>query len=268
MSSPGTQKNSSPTAIQPVFVVDEDTASIHSATAAWDDERGIVALRRYYELRDEAESAVTESKRVWIDTPFSLFALQCRCFPMNECILSDIFIGFDPPKHPAGMQALLEHSVQNYGPLPSELRPKRVRSRTSSRASPYPSTRALKAAAASPELITKKQDNVYRNATSSPLGDVLPHANLMTASPASKPFSPLIEEPKRENAWGPAATRPRVGSTARRTALGWAKRSNGKTPTKLKENTPKMNMTCVWFFCLFFVFLLERLMCFVGTANL
>ncbi|KAK0244974.1 hypothetical protein EDD85DRAFT_1348 [Armillaria nabsnona] len=227
MSSPGTQKNNSPTAIQPVFVVDEDTASIHSATAAWDDERGIVALRRYYELRDEAESAVTESKRVWIDTPFSLFALQC----------------FDPPKHPAGMQALLEHSVQNYGPLPSELRPKRVRSRTSSRASPYPSTRALKAAAASPELITKKQDNVYRNATSSPLGDVLPHANLMTASPASKPFSPLIEEPKRENAWGPAATRPRVGSTARRTALGWAKRSNGKTPTKLKENTPKMNMT-------------------------
>ncbi|PBK61490.1 hypothetical protein ARMSODRAFT_1025623 [Armillaria solidipes] len=227
MSSPGTQKNSSPTAIQPVFVVDEDTASIHSATATWDDERGIVALRRYYELRDEAESAVTESKRVWIDTPFSLFALQC----------------FDPPKHPAGMQALLKHSIQNYGPLPSELRPKRVRSRTSSRASPYPSTRVLKAAAASPELITKQQDNVYRNATSSPLGDVLPHVNVMTASPASKPFSPLIEEPKRENAWGPAATRPRVGSTARRTALGWAKRSNGKTPTNLKENTPKMNMT-------------------------
>ncbi|KAK0448447.1 uncharacterized protein EV420DRAFT_843673 [Desarmillaria tabescens] len=226
MSSPGTHKSSSPTAIQSVFVVDEDTASIHSATTTWDDERGIVALRRYYELREEVESTVTESKRVWIDTPFSLFALQC----------------FDPPRHPAGMQALLEHSVQNYGPLPSELRPKRVRSRTSSRASPYPSTRALKAAAASPELITKKEDDVYRNATSSPLGDI-PHANIMTASLASKPFSPSIEELKRETAWGPAAIRPRVGSTARRTALGWAKRSNGKTPTDLKENTPKMNMT-------------------------
>lgn len=225
MFSSGTQKNSSPTAIRPVFVVDEDTTSIHSATTAWDDKRGIVALRRYYELRDEAESAVTESKRVWIDTPFSLFALQC----------------FDPPKHPAGMQALLKHSIQNYGPLPSELRPKRVRSRTSSRASPYPSTRVLKAAAASPELITKQQDNVYRNATSSPLGDVLPHANVMTVSSASKPFSPLIEDPKRESAWGPAATRPRVGSAARRTVLG-AKKNNGKTPN-LKENTSKMNMT-------------------------
>ncbi|KAK0475256.1 hypothetical protein IW261DRAFT_1422569 [Armillaria novae-zelandiae] len=226
MSFPGAQKNNSPTAIKPVFVVDADTASIHSATVTWDDERGIVALRRYYELRDEAESTVTESKRVWIDTPFSVFALQ----------------GFDPPKHPAGMQALLEHSIQNYGPLPSELRPKRVRSRTSSRASPYPSTRVLKAAA-SPELITKEQDNVYRNATSFPLGDVLPHANMMTVSPASKPFSPLIEDPKRENAWGPAATRPRVGSAARRAVHGWAKRNNGKTPTKLKENTSKMNMT-------------------------
>ncbi|KAK0232546.1 hypothetical protein IW262DRAFT_1725 [Armillaria fumosa] len=227
MSSPDTQKNSGPAAIQPVFVVDEDTASIHSPTATWDDERGILALRRYYELRDEAESAVTESKRVWIDTPFSLYALQC----------------FDPPKHPAGMQALLEYSIQHYGPLPSELRPKRVRSRKSSRASPYPSTRVLKAAA-SPELITKQQDNVYRNATSSPLRDVLPHADMMTVSPASKPFCPLIEDPQQENAWGPAATRPRVGSTARRTgtALGWAKRNNGKTPTKLKENTSKMNM--------------------------
>ena len=36
------------------------------------------------------------------------------------------------------MQALLEHSQKNYGPLPSDLRPRRIRSRTSSRASPYP----------------------------------------------------------------------------------------------------------------------------------
>ncbi len=39
------------------------------------------------------------------------------------------------------MQALLKHSVQSYGPLPSELRPRRVRSFTSSRPSPYPSNR-------------------------------------------------------------------------------------------------------------------------------
>jgi len=78
-SSPNPQsKKSSPTAIQSVYVVDADTASIHSNESFWDDERGIVALRKYYDLRDEAESAVSESKRVWIDTPFSIYALQSK----------------------------------------------------------------------------------------------------------------------------------------------------------------------------------------------
>jgi hypothetical protein len=64
-----------------VFIVDAETASINST---WDDERGIVALRKYYALRDEAEEAVTESKLVWQDTPFSLFAVQCEYpFPDN-----------------------------------------------------------------------------------------------------------------------------------------------------------------------------------------
>lgn len=44
----------------------------------WDDDRGIIALRRYYELRDEAEYTVTESKRTWADTAFSVYALQCK----------------------------------------------------------------------------------------------------------------------------------------------------------------------------------------------
>ncbi|KAI0357590.1 hypothetical protein OH77DRAFT_1519472 [Trametes cingulata] len=75
-----------------------------------------------YALREEAQETVKESRRVWADTPFSIFAVQ----------------SFQPPKEPAVMQAMLEHSQKNYGPLPSELRPHRVRSRTSSRASPYP----------------------------------------------------------------------------------------------------------------------------------
>jgi serine/arginine repetitive matrix protein 2 len=68
------------------------------------------------------------------------------------------------------------------------------------------------------------------------------NTNLMPAAPsleALKPFSPLFVdvEPKRENAFGLApAVRPRVGSTARRTALGWTKRSTGKSSTDLKEN--------------------------------
>ena len=44
--------------------------------AAWDDEHEITTLRKYYALWDEAENVVVESKRIWLDTPFSLFALQ------------------------------------------------------------------------------------------------------------------------------------------------------------------------------------------------
>jgi hypothetical protein len=102
-----------------------------TGTSVWDDERGIVALRKYYALKDEAQDTVTESKRQWLDTPFSVFAVQT----------------FQPPRHHAGMQALLEHSVQNYGPLPSELRPRRMRSQTQSRPSPYPQARISKVVA-------------------------------------------------------------------------------------------------------------------------
>lgn len=77
-----TEKTSSPTQSQPVFIVESDTASIHSnpeeSMSFWDDERGIIALRRYYALQDEVQSTVTESKRIWSDTPFSIFAVQCE----------------------------------------------------------------------------------------------------------------------------------------------------------------------------------------------
>ena len=80
--SPAQSKRSSPTTRQPVFVVDSDTVSVHSKPeeSTWDDEHGITTLRKYYALRDEAETTVVESKRTWLDTPFSLFALQSRCF--------------------------------------------------------------------------------------------------------------------------------------------------------------------------------------------
>jgi hypothetical protein len=74
-------KKSSPTTRQPDFVVDSDTISIHSKPeeSTWDDEHGITTLRKYYALRDEAENVAVESKRTWLDTPFSLFALQSTC---------------------------------------------------------------------------------------------------------------------------------------------------------------------------------------------
>lgn len=60
-----------------VFVVDPETSSVDSVSL-WDDDKGITALRKYYALRDEAQDAVNESQRVWSDTPFSIFAVQCK----------------------------------------------------------------------------------------------------------------------------------------------------------------------------------------------
>lgn len=61
-----------------VYVVNSDTESIYCIdnVNAWDDERGIVALRKFYHLKDEAQTTVQESQRTWLDTPFSMFAVQ------------------------------------------------------------------------------------------------------------------------------------------------------------------------------------------------
>ncbi|KAJ3972631.1 hypothetical protein EV361DRAFT_970780 [Lentinula raphanica] len=203
-------KKSSPTAIQPVFIVDPtDNASIHSLES-WDEEHGIVAMRRYYELRSEAEYTVSEN--------------------------------FDPPRHPSGMKALLASSVENYGPLPSDLRPRRRR--TSSRPSPYPQGRTIRVSL-SPEYprpnFVKETSSWTSNATQSPpLREVTANPNIAFDSPAPNPlinkkvFSRQTNSPekvmqKRDN------VRPRVPSTTRRNALGWTKRS-AKASSELKEN--------------------------------
>jgi hypothetical protein len=209
----------------------------------YDDERGIVALRRYYALRHEAEDTLTASKRIWTDTPFSLYALQ----------------EFEPPTNPEGMQALLEHSVQNYGPLPSELGPRRVRSRTGSRASPYQRT--------SPGTVMSAHRVFVASAKQHPLAlqAVEVNSNVYSyGSPAGRPpkhkrddagevyESPAVLSPsKRSQFGGPPNARPRVASAARRTALGWAKRST-KASTEQKENNNtsatgiSFMMTCVY----------------------
>jgi serine/arginine repetitive matrix protein 2 len=70
--------NLSPVVDDSVIVVDPgDTSS-----ADW-DERGIAALRRYYTLKDEADITISESKQVWLDTPFSIYSMQCASFLSN-----------------------------------------------------------------------------------------------------------------------------------------------------------------------------------------
>jgi serine/arginine repetitive matrix protein 2 len=55
-----------------VIIVDPDDAS----AIEW-DERGVAALRKYFSLKDEADVAIEESKQLWLDTPFSIYAAQC-----------------------------------------------------------------------------------------------------------------------------------------------------------------------------------------------
>jgi serine/arginine repetitive matrix protein 2 len=231
---------------QSVIVVDSDADSPRSSID-WDPNHGI-SLRRYYALKDEAHDTVEESKRVWIDTPFSVFALQCKStsvfFPPKSRIISP---AFNPPRHPDGMKAMLEHSQRNYMELPPALRAPRVRSRTSSRASPY--VRAAIAAGVSPSSLSSHS----RESSISSITEVLPsfaarttvlqpvvvHTNM--ASPAMsvksakgkkatiKPREDALEKDKN------ATIRPRVNSSARRSALGWVKR--GPKSSGQKENT-------------------------------
>ncbi|KAJ3908042.1 hypothetical protein F5879DRAFT_794348 [Lentinula edodes] len=219
-------KKSSPTAIQPVFIVDPaDNASIHSIDS-WDEERGIVALRRYHELRSEAEYTVSESRRLWVDTPFSIYALQ----------------NFDPPRHPSGMQALLASSVESYGPLPMDLRVRRTR--TSSRPSPYPQGRSVRVSLSPdyprPVFFKETSPRIYNATHNPPLKEVTAHPNIVLNSPDAVPLvSKKVfhrETNSREQIMQRQENvRPRVPSTTRRTALGWSKRS-AKVSSELKEN--------------------------------
>ncbi|KAI0266456.1 hypothetical protein BC834DRAFT_129548 [Gloeopeniophorella convolvens] len=124
----------SPVVDDSVVIVDADDETPFE----WDD-RGVAALRKYYVLKDEADVTIEESKQMWVDTPFSIYALQ----------------SFEPPAHRSAMRALLEHSRQTFGPLSAELR--RIRSRTNSRPSPYPQPQraikvSLSSAAVRPEI--------------------------------------------------------------------------------------------------------------------
>ena len=78
----------------------------------WDSEQEIIAIDRYYALRNE------------VDLPLSKvngYGLIC-CFPYSPsrvgltCSLRDstnICLDFRPPRNPEGMKALFQQSVQN-----------------------------------------------------------------------------------------------------------------------------------------------------------
>ncbi|KAH9055131.1 hypothetical protein EDB83DRAFT_2392057 [Lactarius deliciosus] len=198
-----------------VVVVDPDDTS----STDW-DERGIAALRRYYTLKDEADVMISESKQAWLDTPFSIYAMQ----------------SFEPPAHRSGMRALLEHSRQTYGSLPAELR--RIRSRTSSRPTPYPQPQRAVKISLSPStmrpVIPTSQTSAVLASSATPA--LIPQA--LQQRPVN-PNTVVVEESslvpgKNAKVGSGTFSQPRIGFDARRNTPGRAKRGVGK---ENKENT-------------------------------
>lgn len=169
--------------------------SVHSRLnkVMWDNKHDIVTLRKFYALQDEIIETITESKHMWMDTSFLLFAVQCVCSLSIHIHCTDKPLAFQAPKHLAGMQALLEHSVQNYGPLPSELCPCHVWSCTFSQPLPYPLSRFFKITI-SPEKTTTLVMEVMVLSATATLHQVPINTNILSVPPsinALKPFSPL-----------------------------------------------------------------------------
>ena len=175
-------------------------------------------------------------------------------------ILSCLCPAFQPPTTREGMQAILQHSRETY--VHSQLRPVRVRSRTSSRASPYP-VRSPRSIIISPE---RSQSNILKGRPfaspedrSAPLSDVSINPNISACSVAPtvemKPFTPFgvkIEGSKGKGksatpGKGRATVRPRVTSSTRRSALGWKKRvSKANAATANKENAVTQDMSITY----------------------
>jgi serine/arginine repetitive matrix protein 2 len=229
------------------YVVYPETSSVDSFSL-WDDEQGITALRRCYALRDEAEDTVTESQRTWwIPRFLCLLFNVSRPLVILSLVLTTITpLAFEPPHHRSAMQAMLEHSLQNYGPLPSELRLRRARSRVNSRPSPYPrtvktsftsspSTEHLRAAVTA-SLITSNDDDVPRHTSSlsNPLQQITINPNISSTMSADAKKC-VVSPDKPDRVFG-LPLRPRLGSVARCTTAGWTKKSTGRTNIENKEN--------------------------------
>ena len=141
------------------------------------------------------------------------------------------------------MQALLEHSQKSYIPLPSDLRPRRIRSRKSSlhRPAPYPRTANRTLSPSSTKSCSSSVDVSISSSfdKSRALQPISVSDNLTSPAPALAaftPISPLVVDLSHSEDHIPIPqsvikpnVRPRVGSAARRNALGWTKRRTPKT---------------------------------------
>lgn len=160
---------------------------------------------------------------------------------------------FVPPRHPAGIQALLQHSLESYGPLPPDLH--RIRSRTQSRPSPYPHPHSIKTSISpdktQPRIKDSSRSFIMLQTPTAALQQVSINLNIQSPALPTPPLdtlksgSPFVhDDSKLVKMFGlPPTARPRVPSNARRTVLGWSKRSSGKGDNKENTFTQGLVMT-------------------------
>ncbi|KAM6497666.1 hypothetical protein JOM56_005614 [Amanita muscaria] len=167
-------------------------------------------LEGCYALKHEAELTVTESKKEWVDTPYSIAIVQ----------------NFNPPKDAESMKTLLQDSMKIYRPLPAELRAHRRRNSRNLRSSPYAQSRLSRAsmssitsprkgsmASPSPSLARSKRNSVIMEDPASPGPFSSPCASVMLHNASSncnpciasaetrmKPFTPREVKPTTKGA--------------------------------------------------------------------
>ncbi|KAH9923820.1 uncharacterized protein B0H18DRAFT_1105173 [Fomitopsis serialis] len=202
-----------------VFIVDGDSQSMYSD---WDEEHGITTLRRYYALKDEAHETVVESKRIWVDTPFSVFAVQSFCPPNT--------VG-----HVCTARALTEElRSAALGTSPTAYTLKDVfKSVTLSASEPsLPELHVSPQQAPSFSVLREVSANVKNQSPVPALGTIKPF------TPFSVEFDKSKADISKDSFVAPMPARQRVTSSVRRNALGW-KRQTGKS----SSNTQKENMS-------------------------
>lgn len=188
-------------------------------------------------------------------------------------------LAFVPPRDPVVMQALLEHSVKNYVPLPNDRHMRRIRSRASSVSRSVPYTRPSSSGGGSGR--SKKSHARSRSRSSNDtsfnsgssghalrpkcVNDNMPSPRpILAAIAPSSSFSVDLGQKKvgsseeesfltfaaiaNEQTGVPLNVtkpdvRPRVPSATRRTALGWSKRRTKDEDRKNNNNNNKENET-------------------------
>ena len=133
------------------------------------------------------------------------------------------------------MRALLEHSQQTYGPISAELR--RIRSRTNSRASPYPQPQRGIKISLSPSAVRPRVPTFpVSEPELAPVPPAVPppvsatqalRQRAVNKNTAAAEMSLLVPGKTAKGDSG-LLSQSRPGSNARRNADGWLKRGAGK----------------------------------------